>query len=227
MAAIAFMQDLGHSLAGTLLRFNLLPTRLYPASRRHEWLPREFDALAARGYDLAPWHRHASAALLRRGDLGLVRTVDDPALPLCLCEPQLFDRLLLACGLAILAPQIRRVIARAEVACLLEQLGEAGLEFARHHAPVVGDGLEPGPTLEPAFAGAQARRVGGALLSEVFGKADPAVGQRGLMRLPPAADFMGVLLPPAVFRNGAALSLARTVLKELDPEWLSSFPDPR
>lgn len=222
-----------HPQAARLLRFNLLPSRLFHASRRDEWLPAKAEPLVDTAAEPANddlLHRHVSAALMRRLDLGLVQGFDDPALPVCLAAQEDFERLALCAGLVVLSPAMRQVIARADVVALEHEVGLFGLQFARRVAPrlwkpAADDG--PAPRLATAQAGEQALRLGRALLACALGGTTPPVAWRGLLRLPAqAGDAIGEL-PASLAYGPSALALTLNILKELDPAWLSSFPAPR
>ncbi|MES2480736.1 MAG: SctK family type III secretion system sorting platform protein [Pseudomonadota bacterium] len=223
MNATARHAWMAHPLAGMLLRFNLEPAWLFHPSRQAEWQPEGAQALPAAG-SLA---RHVSGALLRRLGLARVERLDDPALPLFMAPAPLFERLTLCCGLVVLGPSLRRVIARAEVLALQAQLGEDGLRFARAAARLW-DAAGP-VSMEPAANGVyeQALRSGAALLWLAAASAAEPVAQRALLRLPVDAQDAVIDLPHPLERPANALALARSVLDELEPAWLSSFPAPR
>lgn len=233
MNAAAHALPDGGSLAGALWRFELMPSLLFHPSRIDEWLPQ-----AASGWTVGPrLHRHASAALLRRLGLGRITQPQDPALAVCMAPDPLFDSLVPACGLVLLGPMLRRVIARTDVQRVREQVGTDGLHHARSAAHLW-DG-EPAITIDPypggglpgeapaAGLGAEALRLGEALLAAAMEAGTPPVARRGLLRLPADAPLRAAALPMALQAPDRALVLARGVLAELDPTWHSSFPDPR
>lgn len=210
-------------MAGLLLRFNLEPAWLFHPSRAGEWQAQGADALPQGG----TLGRHVSASLLRRLGLARVEGLDDPALPLFMAPAPLFDRLTLCCGLVVLGPSLRRVISRPEVLALQAQLGEAGLRFARTAVR-----LWDAPThvaFEPAANGVheQALRAGAALLWLAAATAAEPVAQRARLRLPLEAQDAVIDLPHPLERPANALALALSVLDELEPAWLSSFPTHR
>jgi hypothetical protein len=223
MSTMARHAWMAHPLAGLLLRFNLEPAWLFHPSRQSEWQTESEQALP-RGASLA---RHMSGALLRQLGLARVDGLDDPALPLFMAQAPLFERLTLCCGLVVLGPSLRRVIARAEVLALQAQLGEAGLHFART-AVRLWDAPVPA-AVEPASSAVyeQALGAGAAVLWLAAVSAAEPVRQRAHLRLPLDAQDAVVELPHPLERPANALALARSVLAELDPAWLSSFPAPR
>lgn len=223
MSAIARHAWMSHPLAGMLLRFNLEPAWLFHPSRQSEWQDESAQALPAAG-TLA---RHVSGALLRRLGLARVEGLDDSALPLFMAPAPLFERLTLCCGLVVLGPSLRRVIARPEVLALQAQLGQDGLRFARA-AVRLWDAAAPAAVVPTANAvRAQALHAGAALLWLAATTAAEPVAQRARLRLPLDAQDAVIDLPHPLERPANALALARSVLEELEPAWLSSFPAPR
>lgn len=219
MVALEPRDWLEHSLAEPLLRWNLLPTSWMHPSRRAEWAQHHEPALSQ-----AVVHRHESAALLEALGLGVVRDLDDPALPLCLADQALFDRLSLTSGAAVLWAALRRVIVRAELAALYRELGEDCLVLVRRLgcAGLVAD-VEPAPTLSPDVR-QQALGAGQALVAVALQSSQRDVAERGLLRLPLQASSDAELLPVALRDPAKALLFVRIVLQELDAPWLSSFP---
>jgi hypothetical protein len=223
----------GDPLAVAFRRFELLPSLLFHPSRVAEWLPPDASALGA-GPSL---HRHASAGLLRRLGLGRITQPREPALAVCMAPDALFNWLVLAGGLVLLGPMLRRVIARDDVRRVREQVGTDGLRFARAAGPLwdgelaVTSGTFPDAGLpgEVPATGlrAEALRLGEALAAAAMDAGTPPVARRGLLRLPADAPMRASALPPPLQSPDDALALVRAVLHELDPTWLSSFPDPR
>lgn len=208
---------LGHPLADSLLRFELLPSLALHPAQAARLLPAPLQQLLEAGQLALPaLHRHWSALLRRELQLAPLADLQDPALPLALAPPPLFERLLQHAGLALLGPRVRRAITRAEVAAWRDKLGEEGLRYARH-----------APPLTEAAADGAPDQLGAALLHTVFEAATPPVAARALLRLPPEAGAARTLLPAACAAPAAALALAQSVLASLEPAWLSSFPATR
>jgi hypothetical protein len=216
---------LNHPRAEALLRFNFLPSMLVHPSRLAQRLPAAFASMsgpgaAAIGQPIL--HRHWSATLRREMSLGTVDSLEDAVLPLAMLDRAAFELLTLWCGIAVLAPAIRRVIMKDEVAALASEFGEAGLSFARHQAPAQPLGAQV--QLTAGAAGNQARRLGESLMSVAFEAASAEVGSRARLRLSPEAGQARGELPPAWGQAPVALTVCRRALEILDNPWLSSFP---
>jgi hypothetical protein len=220
-------------LAGALRRFELLPSLLFHPSRTAEWLPSDASTLEAN----ARLHRHASTGLLRRLGLGRITQPNDPALAVCMAPQALFSSLVLACGLVLLGPMLRRVIAREDVQRVREQVGTEGLCFARASialwdgAPAITSEAFPDAGLpgEAPATGlrAEALRLGEAMVAAAMDAGTPPVARRGLLRLPADAPMRASALPAALQSPERALAFARATVCELDPAWHSLFPAPR
>lgn len=220
MRALQPQPWLAHPLGEALLRFNLQPSRWLHPSRVEDWLPPRLQELLP----AVQLHRAASAALLRRAGLRPVRGLEHPVLPICMAGAGLFEDLTLYCGLVWLAPAIRRAIVRAEVAALHAELGARALAYALGaRCWLLPAGIEP-PALE-ATVRAQALRLGSSVLRQAMASAPAEIARRGALRLSADAEREGAtsILPT----TEQAVDLARSVLNELDPAWLSSFPVPR
>ncbi|MHA3904747.1 SctK family type III secretion system sorting platform protein [Castellaniella sp. WN] len=200
-----------------LLTFNLLPSlALHPSRHAAFGAPdRPVPAACA-----AAWHRHWSAAILRRLDLHErpVLDADRPELALALLPPDRLARIARHMGAAMCAPRLRRAIVGVEVRQLTAALGSETLDFARH--------AETGPWSRPADeeAGSAAAladrvdRIGRAALHTIFQAAGPELGLRAGLRLEagPADDAPDDI--PDI------LGLALGVLERVEPIWHSSFP---
>ncbi len=124
----------------------------------------------------------------------------------------------------LIGPALRRVVLRHEVSALEQQLGPDGMHWARRMGPRLwpGDAGSARQAL-PQDLAAAAARLGAALVGRAFDGASPDIARRAALRLPEGADlWLGDL--PATLDSNVALRLARSVLEELDPEWLSLFP---
>ncbi|HZY20512.1 MAG TPA: SctK family type III secretion system sorting platform protein [Ramlibacter sp.] len=215
--------SLGHPLAESLLRFELLPSLLLHPAQAARLLPDPLRRLLAQDPAAVPGpvlHRHWSAALRRELRLGPVMGLGEEALAIALLPQPAFDRLVLHCGIALLAPAVRRTIAREDVAALRDQLGEAGWQFALRGAP---QAPAVGQALDHRDAAAQAQRLGAAVLDAAFDAAAAPVADRARLRLAPGAAAGRALLPIPLAAGTGALALALSVLASLDPAWLSSF----
>lgn len=230
MSGMALRPWLDHPLAEDLLRFNLLAADLMHPSRLAQVLPEPVGGWMA-DPDTSPLEasclqRHAASDLLQRLALPLVDSLDHAVLPVAMAPPELFERLVQCCGLALLGPAIRRVITRADVAQLESSLQPWGLDFARRSAPRCWPGTEAAVALAPEQADGQAGELGAAVLEMAFDHAPPAVAQRARLRLPPPAQSAREHVEAALGGADAmaASDLALRVLQELDSSWLSSFP---
>jgi hypothetical protein len=220
--ATASAEWLAHPAAGELLRLNLLPSTLLNPTRMDEW-----SMAALHKPPLAGLHRHWSDALLARAELAApVLALGDPALPLALLPAPRFHMLLLRAGAALLAGPICRTVVRDEVAALREQLGDEVLALARTRAgrPSVAPNLHP--DWEPGEAGSLCQRFGAGLLWVAFEAAEPALAARARLRLPVEAEADALTLSEAGLAPPAALALARELVQQLEPAWLSAFPAP-
>jgi hypothetical protein len=221
--------SVGIAQAEALLRFNLLPSlSTHPEQLAGRRLPESLRQLLEPGKEAAAarsLHRHWSRLLRREFGDGAIDEAGDPVLAIALLGEDEFNKLALWCGIAVLAPSIRRFISRDEVAALRLGLGEDGLAFARR--ALLDFPADAAAPLQPAEVGAQAARLGAALLSVAFEGATPEVAWRARLRLPPDAARARQDLPRSLANAATALKLAREVTALLDPAWLSSFPVPR
>lgn len=216
-----------HPQSQALLRFNLNPSRLVHHTRAAELLPPGLltcwpDAEQALGD--ARLHRHWSSALLADYGLLPLEAIDETGLVVGAAPAPLFDQLAIYCGLALLAPEIRRVITRADVVALEAQLGSRGLAFARHGAQACWGATQSPVPLAAGSAAEQARHLGAAVLDLALEAASAPVAARARLRLPADAVRVRDEVAAAVADEGRAQALALDVLQELDPTWLSSFP---
>ncbi len=208
---------LDRPLAAAFLGFNLLPAGLLHASRMAAWgTTDEPQAL-----------RHLSRSVLRsmRQEEAVVDGFDDPALAVFMAPDEGFRQLRQLCGLVPLIPSIRRMIAREEIQALRAELSDREFEFARGGgARWVPAGLDPGLTAHLGQVCEQAQGIGEELLFLALGHASPPVACRGRLRLPRGLTPALFRWPLALHDGKAALALARGVMHEMDPEWLSLFP---
>lgn len=215
-----------HPQSQALLRFNLNPSRLVHRSRAQALLPSGLLACwpdPELALDDARLHRHWSGALLADHGLLPPEAIDEPGLVLGAAPSPLFDQLALYCGLALLAPEIRRVITRSDVAALEAQVGSHGLAFARHGARRCWDATQAPMSLDAGAAAEQASLLGAAVLDLALQAASAPVAARGRIRLPADAGLVRDEVVAAVADDARAQALALAVLQELDPTWLSSF----
>ncbi|MGB3705736.1 MAG: SctK family type III secretion system sorting platform protein [Castellaniella sp.] len=199
-----------------LLEFNLLPSlTLHPS--RHEAFgapSRPVPAVCS-----PAWHRHWSAAILRRLSLRDRPVIDAarPELALALLPPDRLARLARHLGAVCCAPCLRRTIAGDEVRELAAALGVDALDFARR--------AETGPWSLPAdqdlgpvaTLAARVDRIGRTALRAVFQAAGPELGLRADLKLeddPETGEPEDVRVPP---------DLTLAVLETIEPTWHSSF----
>ena len=222
--ASALRDDLGHPLAESLLSFNLLPSRWIHPTRMAALMPHGWDTQAALSASIL--HRHLSASLLHDLAPCDLVSLEDPVVPLCLVTESVFEAVALHAGLLVLAPAVRRLIARSEVSDLALEVGAESVDFARHAAKPLRSG-DQSPALSTGRCREQALRLGHALLSLAFDRAQPGLAVRARLRLPADAAMARGDLPPDLADAGAALAACMGVLRYLEPEWPSSFPDHR
>ncbi len=215
-----------HPQSQALLRFNLNPSRLVHRSRVETLLPPGLLACwpdPGQALDDARLHRHWSGALVAEHGLLPPDAIDEPGLVVGALPAPLFQQLAMYCGLALLAPEIRRVITRTEVAALEAQVGSRGLAFARHGAPACWGATQSPVALAAGEVAGQAGNLGAAVLDLAWAGASAPVAARARLRLPAAAMAMRDEVAAAVADDERAQALALAVLQELDPTWLSSF----
>lgn len=220
MSARLLSNWLGHPLAESFLRFNLLPSTLLHPERGAAVVQRELR-------DLPALQRHRSAALIEEHGLDPVLGLHDPVLPLAMLPDPYLKRLLVLLGVALNAPHVRRTIARADLAMLNAQLGSEGLAAARMPAAAALAGLPKAPDWKAEHAGALCTAWGSALLTHAFDSAAPEVAGRARLRLSPDADALRAPLAAAGLAPQCALQVALEMLQSLEPAWLSSFPTAR
>jgi hypothetical protein len=230
---------LARPVAAHLLRANFLFSSLiHPAQLQrwcahqdfnlHDWTEDVARRLGALPQAVARvWHQRVSVALVQDLRLDPIAGPDEEGAVACLLPPPAFDRLTLHLGLAIWSVPLCRLISRADLAGWEEAIGAPALAFSRRMVPILRAriGLPSGvDAVLPASseAPAQARALGAMVLARCFEAAPPAVGRRGLLRLPPDVD--GPCLPPSLDPVEAAQALTHAVLEALEPEWCSHFP---
>lgn len=205
-------------LARDFLSFELLPSLTLHAAQAEKWMPSA--GLRQHSRKLSHLHRHWSAALRKEAALEAVTDISDPALPLAMLPGERFDRLIMTAGAVQVGQRLRRCIVRDEVAFIRQQIGDEPLDFVLGHP----EGIEVGE----AFAShwklsaveITVRVLGTAALATVFNAASPPVGRRGLLRLPPSAATTLNQTQDAA----RTLRLFRSLLIEIEPQWLSLFP---
>lgn len=224
---------LDRPLAAAFLGFNLLPADWMHPSHSTPWNVDEdlqaklvaCGALASE--DLPVLRRHASAMLLSSlgSDDAVVPGLSDPALPVFMACEESFTRLLVGCGLAMLGPSIRRIITRDDLQALRAELTREELDFARRSASSLlpADASE-GVAVSLGHVQEQARELGYQALAVVAEHASPPVACRARLRLPSTPHPAPLDLPLSLRNGESALALARGVLLEVDPEWMSLFP---
>ena len=215
-----------HPQSLALLRFNLNPSRLVHRSQADALLPAGLLACwpdPVMALDDPRLHRHWSGALVT--DYGLLppEALDEAGVVLGATPEPLFGQLALYCGLALLAPDVRRVITRTEVAALEAQLGSRGLAFARHGTLRLWGATQAAVPLAAGSAARQACQLGATVLDFALDAASAPVAARARLRLPADARRARDDVAIAVADAARAQALALDVLQELDPTWLSSF----
>lgn len=212
------------TFSARLLTFNLLPSlTLHPSRHAAFGAPSQPVPAAC----AAAWHRHWSAAILRR--LGLwhrpVLDADHPVLALALLPPDRLARLARHVGAACCAPRLRQVIAGPEVRELIAALGADVLDFARradHGSWACAAGAVPGPV--SALAG-QVDAIGRTVLRQVFQPAGPELALRAELKLEDdarTADAAGTEAA-ATDSTQRLQALVLAVLEHIEPTWHSSF----
>lgn len=196
-------------LAVPYLRFCLLP----------QGDPRDRPTLVA---DLPTLERHRADRQLQDADLAALVPWQEPALPLLLLPAARLQALVLQCGVLLTASEIRRCIRRHDREQLQDQLGAAACRFACLRAPTLHAGLKVVPGWELPSARECARGAGAALLCRALDGAPSGVRQRGRWQLPTPAPTLQQAVDEHL-EPAAALGLARALLAELEPTWLSSF----
>ena len=224
---------LDRPLAAAFLGFNLLPADWTHPSHSTPWnVDEDLQAkLVACGAlasaDPRVLRRHASAMRLNSlgPDEAVVPGLRDPALPVFMACEESFERLRVGCGLAMLGPSIRRIITRDDLQALRAELTREELDFARGSASSLlpADASE-GVAVSLGHVREQARGLGYQVLAVVSEHACPPVACRGRLRLPSMTQPSPFELPLPLRDGASALALARGVLLEVDPEWMSLFP---
>lgn len=235
---MSWMSPLAHldpALHAHWISLNLAPGPWVHASHWPQLLPPELQAMLGEGMP-APVQRaawcEANACAIRHFGLSPVEDLSDPCLAAALLPQPGWSRWLLHCGLRVLGPQVRRVIAGHEVQALLAQWGDEGLAFARRHGggssasspQQEGRPSQEAALLMPEEAEGQALQLGQAMAAVASGQASEPVAQRLRLRLPPDAGVGAVYLPAPWTETEGAWQAAFEVLQEIDPSWCSSFP---
>lgn len=212
MTTSVSVEWLRHPLAQALLRFNLLPARLMH--------PLRAPSPARPLKPLPALERQRSTALR----LGLMLSLDDPALALAMLPTAHFQRLQHLLGAALNAAHIRRTIARIERVMLHEQIGIEAMTIAREPVAAALSGLPVAPDWDVSCARDICMAWGAAILAQAFETATPEVAARARLRLAPDVDALRAPLAAAGLEPARALRICLNLLQTLEPEWLSSFP---
>ncbi len=219
-----------HPQSQALLRFNLNPSRLVHPSRVQALLPPGLLACwpdPGQALEDPRLHRHWSGALVAEHGLLPPESIDEAGLVLGALPQPLFGPLAMYCGLALLAPEIRRVITRTDVAALEAQVGPRGLAFARRGARGFWGAMRSPVALAAGEVAVPAMHLGAAVLDLAWTGASVSVAGRARLRLPAGAldvhDEARSAVVDAVEGEDRARALALAVLQELEPTWLSSF----
>ncbi|MBS1196644.1 MAG: hypothetical protein H6R18_429 [Proteobacteria bacterium] len=217
-AASAGFPGVRHPLADSFFSFCLLPTLSLHPSQAVALVP---DAVLQHAAILPTTHRHWSEYLIQALELGVVSNLDDPALPLAMLPQASLDKFMLSAGAVLAGKHIRRCISRAEVQALQDQLGDSLYQFVCQRAARLHSGLESGVAWPVDDIIEELAALGSALLGLAFQEVAPAIGQRGLLRLPLETKNRMADLP---LSSGEALQISLSLLQEIDPKWLSLFP---
>ncbi len=234
MQTSAMLAWLDRPLAADFLRFNLMLSLLIGAGQPGgraapaESGPQTSGGTEVPGIDSARLERHTSRAILATlgKDEQVVDGFTDPALPLFMPSNRRFEELRVACGLVVLGPAIRRIITRPELEALRNELSAAEVDFARTAGSRCWPGDDAVLPLPGGNVRACARSLGTGVLRHAAQGASKAVACRAHLRLADDADGSSLEVPPALTDTATALALARSILQELDPEWISLFPNP-
>lgn len=213
-----FNVGLPAGLTRDFLSFDLLPSLTLHAGQSEIWMP----SVGVRQHSrkLSHLHRHWSAALRKVALLEAVTDLADPALPLAMLPSERFDRLIMVAGAVRVGQRLRRCIVREEVAFIRQQIGDEPLDFVLRHSEDIAPGLAFASHWKLSAVEVIVRVLGAAALASVFKAATPPVGRRGLLRLPPGAWTTSSQKLDAV----QTLQFFRSMLLEIEPQWLSLFP---
>lgn len=220
-------------LAVAFLRFNLQVADLQHPSRDAPWREGEDpEVRSGAAGALVPeirsrLARHTSLEMLGGLDpkQAVVPDFNDPALPVFMASEACFERLIVACGLVVLGPGIRRIITRDELQALRAELSREELAFARGRASELVHHIErPGVMVSLGRVRLQATELGQQVLYIATSQATPPVACRARLRLPADLRHESLQDPLSQLEAASALGLARSALHEVDPEWLSLFP---
>ncbi len=224
---------LDRPLAMEFLRFNLQVAGLLHPSREAPWRAGDAPQIGSGvGDALVPailrgLERHASLEMLSglAPHEGVVPDFNDPTLPVFMAPAACFERLIVACGLVVLRPGIRRIITRDELHALRAELSPEELAFARG---LPSQSLSCMECLDVVVSLGRVRPqvidLGQQVLYIASKQATPPVACRARLRLPANLQPESLHPPLSQLEAASALTLARDVLKEVDPEWLSLFP---
>lgn len=197
-------------LFGRLMSFSYRPADYVHRSRRPAGTRPGCDALWSQ-----PRARGALSMLLLKALSLQDRPCADPScpeLPQALLDAARLQHLALAVGAVVLAPRIRRGIARADVLRWKEQLTPELYAFAMHSAPLLPlQGLLPGDLPEAA-----ALEIGEEWLAASFDGAVEEVRERALLKLP-AGVKRGAVDPIR------ARQVVQRIHSTLEPRWCSLF----
>lgn len=229
-AAPAAWPSLSLPVLPRLLQFNVLPSLLLHPAQAERLAPPEGLAHPAAQQPgvLAALHRRWSARLLQQLGAAAAPVLDlaEPALPLATAEPGVLHRLARELGIALLGPQLRRVILRGEVLALRQQLGDDGMRWALGGAARLHPGLPDGADWLAHSGDQAADLLGAGLLAQAWSDAPAPLRLRAGWRLTPQAAEAPWRAASGLDPAGAR-ALCLQHLGQTEPTWLSCFPATR
>jgi type III secretion protein K len=215
---------IGHALMSHLVAFNLLPSlTLHPEQSTIYPAPAECEPLLGHSTTAGLAHRHWSSHILQTLSLSENAVCDLHARPLVLAllHGEKLTELAHAAGLALLAPRLRRMVARAEVAEASRALGEEMVRELRTRPIFAGSFIPDTSEWDVGQLDAAVPVLGFGLLGRALMCAPSAIKDRALLRLPTMATSAPQL---AALEAEAALELALQLLNEREAQWCSLFP---
>ena len=216
-----------------MLSFNLLPSRWLHASRWAALLPAGWEPPADGD---GARHRHCSALILRHLGPASEAVTDwqRREWPLAVLPAARWTQLLRRLGLLLMQRRLRHTIRGDEARALAAAVPPADLAWVRGPVPRVAAAAtlqrwlaaqdEALARLPLADHGAALPRLGAALLAQATAPVPAPMRARLTLRAPDAAEAIDA---GAAAGPEAAFALVLSVLEELDPPWLSSFPGSR
>jgi type III secretion protein K len=215
-------------LSTHLLEFACLPSRTLHASRQQALLPAGGMALLSQLSPGTPaWrrlHRHWSVALTQAHRLPELTVQPDKSLVLAMLPTPAWDAIQWLGGAVLVAPRIRRCIAREQVSSLKEQLGEAAHSFAMGPSAILHGGWDESLALPLGQVAPTCLRWGQALQARAMQTASPAVAQRAFLRLPEAALKDADSAQFSRMASAQALQLLMSLIERTQAQWFSLFP---